>query len=116
MPKNTDDKLTPKNADDKAAPTLDPLKDPIKNTDGSAILIPLKHPFTNAAGEHISSLKMRRAKRKDMVYAAKYAKDEVDQETALFARLTVLTMEDVDNLDVADAKALSDSFRGMLDQ
>lgn len=77
--------------------------------------LPLKHPFTNAAGQRIEKLTVRRAKRADMKAAAKYSKDEADQEDFLFAQITGLTLEDIDELDLADSKALQDSFRSMVD-
>lgn len=77
--------------------------------------IPLKFPFTNAAGQRIESLTLRRGKRGDMKAAAKFSKDDADQEDFLFARLTGLTLEDIDQLDLADSKTLQDAFRGMVD-
>jgi hypothetical protein len=75
----------------------------------------LKHPFTNAAGQRIEKLTVRRAKRADMKAATKYSKDEGEQEDFLFAQITGLTLEDIDQLDLADSKALTDSFRSMVD-
>lgn len=75
----------------------------------------LKHPFTNAAGQRIEKLTVRRAKRADMKAAAKYSKDEGEQEDFLFAKITGLTLEDIDQLDLADSKALTDTFRSMVD-
>lgn len=77
--------------------------------------IPLKFPFTNAAGQRIENLTMRRGKRGDMKAATKFSKDDADQEDFLFARLTGLTLEDIDQLDLADSKALQDTFRSMVD-
>lgn len=77
--------------------------------------LPLKHPFTNAAGQRIEKLTVRRAKRADMKAAAKYSKDDAEQEDFLFAQITGLTLEDIDQLDLADSKALQDSFRSMVD-
>ena len=77
--------------------------------------ITLKHPFTNAAGQRIEKLTVRRAKRADMKAAAKYSKDDAEQEDFLFAQITGLTLEDIDQLDLADSKALQDSFRSMVD-
>lgn len=77
--------------------------------------ITLKHPFTNAAGQRIEKLELRRAKRADMKAAAKYSKDEAEQEDFLFAQITGLTLEDIDQLDLADSKVLQDTFRDMVD-
>ncbi len=76
--------------------------------------IKLKYPFTNAAGQRIDTLTVRRPKRADMKAAAKYSKDEADQEDFLFAQITGLTLEDIDQLDLADSKALQDTFRDMV--
>lgn len=75
----------------------------------------LKHPFTNAAGQRIESLTVRRAKRIDMKAATKYSKDEGEQEDFLFAQITGMTLEDIDQLDLADSKVLQDFFRSMVD-
>ncbi|MDO5940642.1 phage tail assembly protein [Burkholderia cepacia] len=77
--------------------------------------ITLKHPFTNAAGQRIEKLTIRRAKRSDMKAAAKYSKDDGEQEDFLFAQITGLTLEDINQLDLADSKALIDTFRSMVD-
>jgi hypothetical protein len=74
----------------------------------------LKHHFTNAAGQRIEKLTVRRAKRADMKAAAKYSKDEAEQEDFLFAQITGMTLEDIDQLDLADSKALQDTFREMV--
>ncbi len=75
--------------------------------------ITLKHPFINAAGERIESLPITRLKRKDLVAAAKFSKDEGDQEDFLFARMTGLTIEDLSELDIADSKVVTETFREM---
>jgi len=77
--------------------------------------LPLKHPFNNAAGQQIEKLTVRRAKRADMKAAAQYSKDDVEQEDFLFARITGLTIEDIEQLDLADSKVLTDTFRSMVD-
>ncbi|HOI67618.1 MAG TPA: phage tail assembly protein [Thiomonas arsenitoxydans] len=77
--------------------------------------LPLKHPFTNPAGQRIEMLTVRRAKRADMKAATKYSKDEGEQEDFLFSQITGLTLEDIDQLDLADSKALQDTFRSMVD-
>jgi hypothetical protein len=74
----------------------------------------LKHPFTNAAGQRIEKLIVRRAKRADMKAAIKYSKDDGEQEDFLFAQITGLTLEDIDQLDLADSTALTDFFRSMV--
>ncbi|AAQ59148.1 phage tail assembly protein [Chromobacterium violaceum] len=73
----------------------------------------LKFPFTNAGGQHIETIEMRRLKRSDLKAAVQFSKDDVDQEDFLLARLSGLTMEDIGQLDIADSRALTDFFRRM---
>ncbi|WP_338153869.1 phage tail assembly protein [Burkholderia thailandensis] len=80
------------------------------------MIITLKHPLKLATGETVSTLTLRRGKRKDMAAAAKYSSDAGEQEDFLFARLTGLTVEDIGELDLADAKQLADSFRDMVEE
>lgn len=78
--------------------------------------ITLKFPFANAAGELITTLPIKRLKRKDLAAAHHFApKDEVAQEDFIFARMTGLTVEDLGELDIADAKVVTEVFRGIAD-
>jgi hypothetical protein len=81
-----------------------------RTEDPAALELTLKYPFTSASGNRIEKLVFRRGKRADMKAAAKYSKDEGDQESFLFARLTGLTIEDIDQLDLADTAAASRFF------
>ncbi|MBM2885677.1 phage tail assembly protein [Chromobacterium amazonense] len=76
--------------------------------------IKLQYPFTNAAGQRIEALDIRRLKRADLKAASQHSQDDADQEDFLFARMTGLTLEDIDQLDIADSRALADSFRDMV--
>ena len=95
--------------------TKDSAPDQSKESTGTGVELILKHPFTNAAGQRIEKLTIRRGKRGDMKAAAKFSKDDADQEDFLFARLSGLVLEDIDQLDLADSKALQNSFRDMVD-
>lgn len=76
---------------------------------------PLKFPFTNAAGQRIEAVSTKRLKRSDLKAAHRHAPtDDIEQEDFLLARMTGLTLEDIDQLDVADSKALTDTFRDMV--
>ena len=77
---------------------------------GSHATITLKFPIKNGLGETVSELKMRRAKVGDL-RAVGQMKNEMEQELALFARLTGLVPEDLDLLDTADYKQIQDTFR-----
>lgn len=76
--------------------------------------IKLKFPFTNAGGQRIEEVTMRRPKRGDMKAADKYSKDEAEQEDFLFARLVGLVLEDMDQIDLADSKVLVATFQAMV--
>lgn len=77
---------------------------------GSHATITLKLPIKNGLGETVSELKMRRAKVGDLK-AVGYIKSEVEQEIALFARLTGLVPEDFELIDLADYKQIQNTFR-----
>lgn len=83
------------------------------STTGQEII--LRHPFTSAAGVRIERLQVRRARRADLRAAAKFSRDEADQEDFLFAQITGLTLEDIGQLDLADSRQLADTFRLMLE-
>lgn len=76
---------------------------------------PLKFPFTTAAGIYLTSLPITRLKRKDISKAQAYSKDEGKIEDFLLAKMTGMTIEDLDDLDIADSKAITEVFRGMVD-
>lgn len=72
--------------------------------------ITLKLPIKNGLGETVSTLKMRRAKVGDL-RAVGHFKNDMEQELALFSRLTGLVPEDLDLLDQVDYKQIQDTFR-----
>ena len=76
--------------------------------------ITLKFPFRNAAGQSIEKLEIKRLKRADMKAAQRHSKDAAEQEDYLLAKMSGLTVEDIDQLDLADSKQLLDSFRAMV--
>ncbi len=78
--------------------------------------ITLKHPVKLATGQTIAKLTLRRPKVRDLKEAQRVSDKPEEQELALIARLAGLTPEDIEELDLADYKALADAFRGMLDQ
>ncbi|MEO1766793.1 phage tail assembly protein [Thiobacter aerophilum] len=77
--------------------------------------VKLKHPVKLATGQLLEKITLRRATRGDIKRAQKAASDPVDQEDFLLAALTGLTIEDLDALDIADSRVLSDAFRAMVD-
>lgn len=76
--------------------------------------IPLKFPFTSAAGVKISSLPITRLKRKDISAAQTHTKDEAALEDFLLAKMTGLTNEDLLDLDIADSRTVTEVFREMV--
>jgi hypothetical protein len=74
----------------------------------------LKHPFT-VAGKKVEKLELRRPTVKDLRTMGRFGNSEEDKEIGLIATLCNLVPEDLDTMDLADYKAIQDSFRGMLD-
>lgn len=81
---------------------------------GFIMQIKLQYPFRNAAGQLIDTLEIRRLTRGDLKAADRHSKNAAEQEDFLFAKMTGLTMEDLDLLDIVDNKALQESFRTLL--
>lgn len=77
--------------------------------------IVLKHPVKLATGALVERVTLRRAKVRDLKQAQRGHDKPEDQELALLAMLCGLTPEDLEELDLADYRALADQFRGMLD-
>lgn len=74
----------------------------------------LKFPFKSASGETISSVPIRRLKRKDISEAQKHTQDEGMVEDLLAAKMTGMTLEDLGELDIADSKRVTEVFREMV--
>lgn len=77
--------------------------------------IALKHPVKLATGQTIAKVALRRPKVKDLKAAQRVSDKPEEQELALIAQLAGLTPEDIEELDLADYKAIAESFRAMLD-
>jgi hypothetical protein len=73
----------------------------------------LKYPFT-AGGKKIEKLSLRRPTVKDLRTMGRFGDSDEDKEIGLIASLAGMIPEDMDVMDVADYKALQDSFRDML--
>ncbi|TNG92248.1 phage tail assembly protein [Pasteurellaceae bacterium USgator11] len=74
--------------------------------------IKLEYPIKDGHGNDITELNVRRAKAKDLRKMSS-EKDSASQEIFLFAQLTGLVMEDIDELDIADYGQLQDAFKAM---
>ena len=79
----------------------------------ATLSIPLKFPFTTAAGAYLTSLPITRLKRKDIGKAQDYSKDEGVIEDFLLAKMTGMTIEDLNDLDIADSKTVTEVLREM---
>lgn len=76
----------------------------------------LKYAFTSASGTRITKLTLRRPKVKDLKAAARHGSSAEDREIGLFAILSGLVPEDLQEMDLLDYERLQDAFRGMLDR
>ncbi|MFZ5659196.1 MAG: phage tail assembly protein [Pseudomonadota bacterium] len=76
--------------------------------------ITLKYPIKTGAGATVEKLTVSRLKRADLKAAARYSKEDDEQEDFLMSRMTGLQIEDLDQLDIADSKVLADTFREMV--
>lgn len=74
--------------------------------------IKLKYPVRLATGEMLEKLTLRRPKVGDIRAVAGLATD-AEQELEIMARISGLVPEDLDELDIADYKALQEFFRNV---
>lgn len=77
---------------------------------GIAEVIKLKYPVRLATGQTLAELKLRRPRVGDL-RAVAHLNSDAEQELAIFARVTGLVPEDLDELDLADYKQVQDWFR-----
>ena len=77
---------------------------------GATQTVKLKYPVRLATGETLTELKLRRPRVGDL-RAVAHLSGDAEQELAIFARITGLVPEDLDELDLADYKQVQDWFR-----
>lgn len=75
--------------------------------------LPLKFPFTSAAGVLISSLPIKRLKRKDVSAAQSVTESQNVFENILAAKMLGITLEDLEEFDIADSKSVTDLINAM---
>lgn len=75
------------------------------------VTVPLQYPVTHEGTEY-TSLSMRRPKVRDEKAARRVGKDPADQELRLVANLCEVAPDVLDELDLADYKAVQDAYRG----
>lgn len=78
-----------------------------------ALSLTLKFPFNSASGELISTLSIKRLKRKDITAAQAQTKDEGAMEDLLVAKMLGITLEDLGEFDIADSRLATEVLREM---
>lgn len=78
-----------------------------------ALSFTLKFPFNSASGELISTLPIKRLKRKDITAAQSVTKDEGAIEDLLVAKMLSITLEDLGEFDIADSRLATEVLREM---
>lgn len=73
----------------------------------------LSTPYTNAAGEAVTQLSLRRAKVKDLKAARKISNNPQDWDELILSRITGLPPEDFDEMDLADFLELQSRFQAI---
>ena len=76
----------------------------------------LKYPFTIPGGARVEALEMRRPRVKDLKAAQRAGEKDAEQELALMALLITpaMTPEDIEEMDLADYRAIQATFREMV--
>lgn len=77
---------------------------------GATKTVKLKYPVRLATGENLTELKLCRPRVGDLRAVAHLSSD-AEQELTIFARITGLVPEDLDELDLYDYKQVQDWFR-----
>lgn len=77
---------------------------------GVSQTVKLKYPVRLATGQTLTELTLRRPRVGDL-RAVAHLSGDAEQELAIFARITGLVPEDLDELDLADYKQVQDWFR-----
>lgn len=73
----------------------------------------LQFPFQSASGEQLSTLSIKRLKRKDITAAQAVTKDEGAVEDLLLAKMLGITLEDLAEFDIADSRLATEVLREM---
>jgi len=74
----------------------------------------LLHPIKLATGEILKTVQIHPLKRKDLSAAQRHSKEESRMEELLLAKMTGLTVEDLGELHIADARRVGERFQAML--
>ena len=71
--------------------------------------IKLKHPI-EVDGIEVQQVTMRRPKVRDMIAAEKGAGGDAEKELRMFANLSEITPQTIEELDMVDYKAMQDAY------
>ena len=82
----------------------------IKQELNGEITVTLKYPMRLATGQTLNKVTVRRPRVGDLRAVAHLSSD-AEQELTIFARITGLVPEDLDELDLYDYKQVQDWFR-----
>jgi hypothetical protein len=75
--------------------------------------IELKHPVT-VNGEEVAALRLRRPRVKDQLAAEKATGGNAEKEVRLFANLCEVAPAVIEELDLADYRAVQEAYSGFL--
>jgi len=90
------------------------MKDPTPPDDFPLPELELLHPVKLATGEVLKKVTIHTLRRKDLTAAQRHGKDETLMEELLLAKMTGLTVEDLGELHIADARRVAERFQAML--
>jgi len=93
------------------------MKENTASFDGDDLPLPeleLLHPIKLATGEVLKTVTIHTLRRKDLTAAQRHGKDESVMEELLLAKMTGLTVEDLGELHIADARRVAERFQSML--
>ena len=79
-----------------------------------AVTVTLNQPITTATGSRVETITMRRPKVRDLRRIGDFGTNDTEQEIGLMAHLAGMAVEDFDELDAADYRALQETFRTFL--
>jgi len=90
------------------------MKDTVLSDDLPLPALDLLHPVKLATGELLKKVTIHTLRRKDLSAAQRHGKDEAIMEELLLAKMTGLTVEDLGELHIADARRVAERFQAML--
>ncbi|WP_460418871.1 phage tail assembly protein [Pseudomonas sp. microsymbiont 2] len=81
----------------------------------NALSFTLLFPIKSAAGETLTTLPIKRLKRRELGEAQRHARgDEAAMEDHLVAKMLGITLEDLGEFDIADSRRVTELFRELV--